>query len=267
MTRLLRGGVLTLLAIAALHIAGAEEVLFVDWDGEGIDSRQSLATDGATSKVSAEAFNYVFDESISWKPLEGYNPPAEKTADFGLAISSSMGRGPAAPRILHLDKRPAGGTLTVLVEGSEAEPPQMRGLLFFTKSHFLNGAEDSAVQIHFDASSRLEFIGFLDGMAPEARWLVRDGEDWYVSEEVLAPQLAYDVPEQRELANPGATRWAAYNVQDVPLEAVPTQFEKRSFSNITAVGVFWNSYDSPNVLGGTSISRMAVNAFSAQASK
>jgi len=267
MKRILQGGVLTILAVAALHAAMAEEVLFVDWDGSGTENQQNLPTDGVTSKVTTETYNLIFDEAVSWKPLEGYNPPPEKTADFGLAISSSMGHGPAAPQILRLDKRAAGGTMTILVQGSEAEPPQMRGLLFFTKSHFLAGSEDPSLKIHFDETSRLEFTGILDGVAPEARWLVRDGEDWYVSEEALAPQLAYDAPEQRELANPGAKRWALYGVQGVPLDTLPTQFEQRRFSNITAVGIFWNSYDSSNVVGGTSISRMAMDAFSAQASK
>lgn len=256
-----------MLAVTALHAARAEEVLFVDWDGSGTESQQSLATDGVLSQISAEAFNFAFDEGASWKPLEGYNPPSEKTGDFSLAISSSMGRGPAAPQLLRLDKRAGGGTLTVLVQGSEAEPPQMRGLLLFTKSHFLGGASDPAVKVVLDATSRLDFVGILDGMAPEGRWVVRDGEDWYVSERTLAPQLAYATPEPRELIDPAAERWAPYNVQSTPLDALPTQFEKKSFTNITAVGIYWNSYDSANIVGGTSVSRMAVDAFTAQASK
>jgi hypothetical protein len=256
-----------MLAVTALHAVTAEEILFVDWDGSGTESQQSLSTEGVLTKVSDDAFSFVFDEEACWRPLEGYNPPPEKTGDFGLAISSSSGRGPAAPQILRLDKRTTGGTLTVLVQGSETDPPQMRGVLFFTKSHFLSGAGESSAQVRFDAASRLDFVGILDGLAPEARWLVRDGEEWFVSEGTLAPQLAYNASEQRELTDPGSKRWTAYNVQGAPLEIISTRFEQRIFSNITAVGIYWDSYGSSNVVGGTSISRMAVDVFTAQGSK
>jgi hypothetical protein len=115
--------------------------------------------------------------------------------------------------------------------------------------------------------SRLYFMGMIDGVAPEARWIVRDGENWYISEEVLAPQLAYNVSEPRELIGPNSKRWALYNVLGAPLDEVPTQFETVTFSDVTAVGIFWNSYGSSNVVGGTSFGRMAVDAFTAQALK
>jgi hypothetical protein len=108
MTGLFPNRFLVLLAAAALQTAVAEEVIFVDWDGAGTESQQDLPTEGIPSKVSSEAFSYTFEESASWKPREGYNPPPDKTGDFGLAISSSMGHGPAAPHILRLDPRGGG---------------------------------------------------------------------------------------------------------------------------------------------------------------
>lgn len=267
MNKLLVNGCATILAVAAFQVAAAEEVLFVDWDGSGTEGQQALSTDGIPKKISSEAYNLTFDESADWKPLEGYNPPTDKTGNFGLAISSSMGRSPAAPQLLRLDQRGSVGTLTVMTQGSEGEPPQMRGLLFFTKNYFLNGAQDPSAKIHFDAMSRLYFMGILDGVAPEARWIIRDGENWYISEETLPAQMSYNVSEPRELIDPNSKHWALYNVLGAPLDEGPTQFETVTFSDVTAVGIFWNSYGSSNVIGGTSISRMAVDAFSAQAQK
>lgn len=97
--------------------------------------------------------------------------------------------------------------------------------------------------------------------------MIRDGENWYISEETLAPQLAYNVSEPRELIDPGSKRWALYNVFGAPLDEVPAQFENMTFSDVTAVGIFWNSYGSFNVIGGTSFSRMAMDTFTAQALK
>lgn len=264
---LLRNHFVTMLAVVVLQSAVAEEVVFVDWDGSGTEGQQNLATDGVPKSVSSEAYNFSFNEDADWKPLEGYNPPADKTGDFGLAISSSMGHGPAAPQLMRLDKRGSAGTLTVMMQGSDGDPPQMRGLLFFTKGHFLNGADDLSAKIHFDEMSRLYFMGILDGLAPEARWIIRDGENWYVSEETLTPQITYNVSEPRELIDPGSKRWALYNVLGAPLDEVPLQFENVTFSDVTAVGIFWNSYGSSNVVGGISISRMAVDSFTAQALK
>lgn len=259
---------MAILTCTSCALTWAEDIAIVDWDGSGTEAQVDLDPDGVVKKVTDSAYNFGFDEQTIWAPKESYFPPPEKTGPFGLALSSSVGTGPGAPHIMRLDRRGAsGGTLTILIQGTEDMPPQMRGLLFFLKENFLNGGAETGSKVHFDETSRFFFTGILDGKAPEARWLVRDGESWYVSEEKLTPQAVYNVSEPRELINPEATRWAEYNVQGIPLEDPALQFESKKFENITAAGIYWDSYGVRATVGGTSISRMAVDAFSVQAVK
>ncbi len=240
------------------------DVLIVDWDGNGAREILPLASELQKAVLTSEAHNYLIT-GASWLPVEGYDPQPDKTAQFQMAISSSAGHGPAVPHIMRLEPRGSQGTVTVMVQGSEGLPPQMRGVLVFEKDHFLNGSNEAGKTVQFDAMSRLAFRGILDGKAPAARWLLRDGEKWFVSETMLAPQLSYNVAEDRELVDPASVAWAEYDVTAVPLGEAPEVFAPRRFENITAVGIFWDAYGSEAVIGGTSFSRMAVDAFQTQA--
>lgn len=257
---------LAILVCAVSDPAQAEEITIVNWDGSGVEAQMDLDPAEGPKKLTEFAYNFGFDEQTVWAPAENYSPPSGTSGVFGLALSSSVGQGPAVPHIMRLEKRSSGGTLTILIQGTEDLAPQMRGILFFLKGNFLSG-ETASEKVHFDAASRFSFMGILDGRAPEARWLVRDGETWFVSEATLSPQMTYNVSELRELENPESTKWAEYYVDGMPLEMAPTEFETRKFENITAVGIYWDSYGSSEIVGGTSISRMAVDSFSVQATK
>lgn len=250
--------------LCAVRACLAADTMIVDWDGNGARDILPLASELQKAILSFEAHNFVMT-GASWLPSDGYDPQPDKTPQFQMAVSSSAGSGPAVPQIMRLEPRGSQGTVTVLVQGSEELPPQMRGLLVFEKEHFLGGSAETGNAVRFDAMSRLAFRGILDGKSPSARWLVRDGEKWFVSEVQLAAQLSYGVAEERELVDPSAVKWAEYDVTAVPLAPAPEDFAIRAFEDVTAVGLFWDSYGSESVVGGTSFSRMALDAFQAQA--
>lgn len=237
----------------------AGDVTIVDWDGTGAYGQQVLNYESARNVTTSGIHTFAYDESLSWNPQE------ESAGNFSVAISSSVGASPAVPHVMRLDASNGKGLIQLLLRGSLASPPKMRGLLFFTKSHFSHGTDELGKKIRFSPGSRLYFSGMLDGLSPEARWLVRDGETWYISESTLEPQVSYNKSEPRELLDPASARWAEYHPQGAPLEVAPTVYDTHVFDDITAVGVFWDSYESPSEVGGTSFSRIAISAFLVQA--
>ncbi len=244
-------------------VAGADD-LVVDWDGKGLQGAPPLAIDAVPQKTTEGVTTLVLDPELSWRPTEGFTPDDSKTGDFSAGLSASVGASPAIPDILKLEDIPGGGRIHILLRGSVNDPPQMRGLVVFTKAHFLNGASDASRTIGFDDQSLLSFLGILDGCAPEARWVVRDGEVWYVSEATLTAQQSYQTPELREMTDPGSQKWAEYNADSTPFEVAPPSFNARQFENITAVGIWFDSYGPRPSVGGTSFSRVALDRFQAR---
>lgn len=257
----------TLITCALIFITsglGRAEDLIVDWNGKGAKGVQRLNVEEVPQKITDGVSTMVFDQELSWRPVEGAEPIDSQTAEFAAGISASVGTSPAQPDILNLENTPAGGRIHLLLRGGEANPPQMRGILVFTKAHFLNGASDPAISVVFDQDSRLSFQGILDGCAPEARWLVRDGDAWWISEVSLVPQLAYQASEPRELRDLENQKWAPYDPEAVPFQPAPEGFAPRRFENITAVGIWFDSYGPRPSVGGTSFTRVAVDEFQAR---
>lgn len=252
--------------IALFLLAGVARAddLVVDWDGKGLQGEQPLAIDAVRQKITEGVATLVLDGELSWRPTDGFTPDDSKTGDFSAGLSASVGTSPAVPDILKLEDIPGGGRIHIVLRGSVNDPPQMRGLLVFTKAHFLNGASDPSRTVGFDDRSLLSFLGILDGCAPDARWVVRDGEIWYISEATLAVQQSYQTPELREMTDPGNQKWAEYNADGTPFEAAPPSFNTRQFENITAVGVWFDSYGPRPSIGGTSFSRVALDQFQAR---
>lgn len=238
--------------------------LVVSWKGSGVQGSTPLQAELITPKVTPGVSTLPLDETISWKPVDGPESNGGETVDFSAGLSASVGTSPAVPDILQWESRPGGGRIHLLLRGSESDPPQMRGMIIFPKSHFLDGAADPASSLGFDHQSLLSFTGLLDGLAPEARWAVRDGETWYLSESTLTPQRSYQTAETRELPEPGQQKWAEYQPGE-PFEAAPASYADHQFSNITAFGVWFDSYGQRPSIGGTSFTRFALDQFEARA--
>lgn len=239
-----------------------EETVAVEWGGSW--KGQSPLFDESSQKIVTPGFHtFTFDDALSWRPQAFAG--GEDVGDFFIAISSSVGSSPAVPHIMRLDAYQGRALAQILIKGSQQHPPQMRGMFFLTDAQFVDS--DIKTAWRFSESSVISFSGIIDGMIAEARWLVRDGQAWYVSEALLAAQQSYNKLETRELENPEAVRWGEYHPDGAPLEKAPSSFAEHVFDNITAIGVYWDSYDSSIDVGGTSFSRFAVESLVLRAHK
>lgn len=239
-----------------------EETVAVEWGGPW-KGQAPLFDESSKTIVTPGFHTFTFDDALSWRPqaLTG----GGDVGDFFIAISSSVGNSPAVPHIMRLDAYQGRALVQILIKGSQQHPPQMRGMFFLTDAQFVGS--DIKTAWRFSASSVISFSGIIDGMAAEARWLVRDGRTWYVSEALLASQQSYNKLEARELENPESIRWSEYHPDGTPLERAPSSFAEHVFDNITAIGVYWDSYDSSIDVGGTSFSRFAVESLVLRAHK
>lgn len=195
-------------------------------------------------------------------PGGGYAAPSGKTSAFYGGWSSSSGTDPAVPG-------GASGTesglnsRSVLQNGAGGQPgedimylslntaaPAFRGLFIFEKDDFLNGM--NAETVAFDETSELSFTGLVGGYRPNLRWVVLDGGTWYISDVSFTGTgsfLFWGAAVSSTLSDPNSQLWASY----IPIasdsagpylyNAAPgSGYGAHSFSNIQAVGVYFDSY-------------------------
>ena len=254
--------VLALTTVLFISSGFSEDTTVAEWGGPW-KGQEPLLGESSKKVVTPGFHTFVYDDTLSWRPqalTEG-----EGVGDFFVAVSSSVGGSPAVPHILRLDSYQGRALAQILIKGSQQNPPKMRGMFFLTDAHFLDLEVKGAWK--FSESSILSFSGIIDGMVSEARWLVRDGQTWYVSEVLLTSQQDYNRVEARELDNPESVRWSEYHPDGTPLEKTPSFFTEHVFENITAIGVYWDSYDSSENVGGTSFSRFAAESLALRAHK
>jgi hypothetical protein len=136
------------------------------------------------------------------------------------------------------------------------------GLWFWQKQDFLNGADDYVVR--FDNNSVISvYISRYWGGVNAGRWLVREGDQFYLSRATFAGKTnQYDNTTTNRVDDPGdgasnplirkthslnphTTSWAPYSPGGAPgtnddfeiaFDADTASFSTRSFSNVTAVG-------------------------------
>ncbi len=185
-----------------------EDTLALDLDGDGPD-------DGATG--------YAFRTDVPLSPLAAaaaYTGPKFYGAYRVLAKNN--------PAINLTDNHLEGNTLTLRVEPGSTHPVQVHGLLYFPTEETPGHAAGYAYQ--FTRFSDLSYSN--QGNLP-SRWLVREGERFFVSEAVLASgtPLTFE-------SDHADGRWAAWAPDlDLNFAAEKALFAEQNFQNITAVGV------------------------------
>ena len=126
-------------------------------------------------------------------------------------------------------------------------------MMVFEKQDFLNGTSTETVA--FDSSSSLSFSGLVGGARPNLRWAVLDGSTWYVSDATFTGTgsfLFWGAAVSSTLTDPNSQLWASY----IPIEsdsagpylynAAPSSgYAAHTFSNIQAVGIYYDSYGVP----------------------
>lgn len=248
--------------------------VLVDWGGNYVSSTEMYSntefpTDFRAETLSGQGYSTVRGPVLGYSgtvanltPGGGYTAPSGKSSTFYGGWSASSGTGPAVPG-------GASGTQSglssrsVLQNGAGGQPgedimylaldtpaPAFRGLFVFEKNDFLNGMDAGTVA--FDASSELSFTGLVGGYRPILRWVVLDGSTWYISDASFTGTgsfLFWGAAVSSTLSDPNSQLWASY----VPIEsdsagpylynAAPASgYAAHSFSNVQAVGVYFDSY-------------------------
>jgi hypothetical protein len=137
--------------------------------------------------------------------------------------------------------------------------PGIRGIIAFAKSGFLSGFDTQAVG--FDSTSSISFTGLTNGFRPVVRWVIQDGDTWYISQNSFTGTGTgfWGAPTDSTLVDPNSALWAAY----VPIltdsagpyfynPAPESGYATHTFSNIQTIGVFFDSYGQPSIDGSFS---------------
>lgn len=206
-------------------------------------------------------------------PASGYDAPVDRSGSFSGGWMASQGPAPGVPggesgngggldnRVVYDGGAKDRISLSLPVAGGA---PAMRGMIVFEKSGFLNGLDQQTVG--FDSSSMLSFSGIMDGYRPVGRWLVMDGNTWYISQATII-QAAYNTVETHTLTDPNSVLWAAF----IPTEndslgaffyneAPTTGYEAHTFSDVRGGGIFFDSYGA--LAGDGGFSRFVLEDYS-----
>lgn len=268
-----------LLCASALTLSPAFGEVLVNWGGNYVDTTTVFANTTAdadhfrSTTISGQGYSTLRGPVIGYNgtvanltPTSGYVAPEGKSSTFYGGWSSSSGTAPAIAG-------GASGTESALQSRSVYNngsgdyiylslglvSPQIRGLFLFDKDDFLNGM--NAVDVAFDENSSLSFTGFVGGWRPNLRWVVQDGDTWYISDMTFTstePFFNLGGPVSATLNDPNNQLWAAYtpiasdSAGPFMYNAAPEGgYVAHAFTNIQAVGIFFDSYGIEATTDGT----------------
>ncbi len=254
----------------------------VDWGGdygEGQAFGNAAAEDFTTtygSGIYASA-SILNDGPRNLTPTSGYTAPEGKSATFwggwmastpdatsSVTIPGSVHPGIDSPLEGSLNSRAIwSNRINIAVSRYQA---RLRGMVYFSKSDFLNDLNSATVA--FDENSSLSFSGISDGnFGPNVRWVIQDGDTWYVSS--VQGVGTYNTVFTMSLANPNSALWASFDpYSDGTYNAAPDEgYATHTFSNIQAVGMFFDSYGlESRAYDGDGWARFAMQGFTMEAS-
>jgi hypothetical protein len=119
-------------------------------------------------------------------------------------------------------------------------------LLIWRKDQFLNGLDSATVQFDADSAFRVDFVQDQNEPGNEVRFVVRNGAQYYISEDLQADWQGAAVHTLMDFVDNSAagTRWAAFNPTTTSFEA-PTNtaaYVATEFPDVTQVGLYKVGY-------------------------
>lgn len=166
---------------------------------------------------------------------------------FGAVIAESID-GEAGMAERRIKSTGSVDTISIRMQAENAPGgARIRGLLYLDKSGFLGAARTSPVTFGNGSTILVRTLNHWDALG-DARWLVKDGSTYYLSED-LAPVT---INQTTTLAFTSATdhgRWAEYDPSanaNLDFDQAGATFATRRFTDVTGVGVFFerDSYSS-----------------------
>lgn len=142
---------------------------------------------------------------------------------------------------------------------------------YWPKEGFLNGGSDYTVTFDTNSQIGVDITRYWGGVNA-GRWLVRDGDQFYLSEDTFAGETQQfylgmssgedgannPVARKTHILNPTTSRWAPYtpavsNAYEIDFDSSAATFTNRTFTNVTAIGFFVERQLSPAVACAASL--------------
>lgn len=149
------------------------------------------------------------------------------------------------------------GRLVVQATGGTNYVAAIKGLLIWDKSNFLTG---SALPIQFDTTSSLRISLFRNDGATQ--WVIRDGGTYYISDVTVVGMVT-----NKTLYGTNSVQWASWDPAangGADFTNVPASgFAARTFTNVTAVGLYFTAQRGANLIARFALSDEAGGGFTA----
>ncbi len=226
-------------AFQRYNSAPVESGLDLDGDSQFDDYRWYVPfSDGASVNPlpgGGNAYGGTYNQGNSWR-FYGGALFHSYSANFSTRWAEVWGNAPGGPGADHIYLHAGSNTAT---DGWE--------FVYWKKEDFLSG---STGVVQFGPDSNLNVGRYLgsDGLASAnsgwIRFVVRDGNQFYISQEIGQPQAT---TADFSLFDPNSRLWAPYNPQgpaNIRFNANGAPFAPHFFANVTAVGVYHSNDNS-----------------------
>lgn len=189
--------------------------------------------DGQTDDDSVAYYAFSLDESLNPRG-DSYDDTGNNARFYGGLVSFFANKAPRwSEGGINIDHegRDDFNLHSYATEGGDIGL-QTFGLWLWQKEDFLNGGDQCPVR--FDDESRLAvYISRYFKGYDHARFVVRDGEQFYISEKTFGGTHTL------HMVRPNETRWAVYNPREpfyIGFEPEEAEFKEHRFSDVTAAG-------------------------------
>lgn len=274
---------LSCMTLVSFMASQANAEVVVDWGGTYTNGTQAFGNASAEDFTNTHgggingSLSILNDGPRNLTPSSGYTAPEGKSSIFWggwMASTPDTGWSAIIPGSLYPDTDAPVASwdnnrsiwadrITIAVNKYQA---RLRGMVYFSKNDFLNEMNGTAVG--FDGNSSLSFSGITDGnFGPNVRWVIQDGGTWYVSE--VYGTGTYNTFFTMSLDDPNSALWAAFDpYSDGTYNAAPDSgYATHAFSNIQAVGMYFDSYDlESRAYDGDGWARFSLQSFKMEAS-
>lgn len=222
-----------------------DEILLIDWNGDYVDGSEDFrGGSGETTTGLDLDGDTMNDDSQREFPFQLDVPMTPESSDYsGVSIYGGM-------RGEQLDGGPGNFSNDGLLENASGDkigtrfqagaPSKFSGVLLWVKNDFLNFGSGSNNPVSFNDKSSLRIgrVSRFDNF--DARWVVRDNDQLWVSQNIIDPsggeaELTFATTESDGV-------WALWsNPETLHFDATAASFVEKNFSDITAIGFCWDT--------------------------
>jgi hypothetical protein len=229
-------------ALAVLAV-GASAATIVDWSGTGIVTANANLRNGASVSSDFDGdgdidirFAYQNQTGTRLNPTTGGYAAQPFYGGVWSEVTGATGS-PTFDGASVVNDNTLGDAFDLRAQNNAPRAGNLHMVLFFDKGDFFAGGSSVTNKVVFDSASSLSFGTFskFENLG-DVRWLVRDGGQFYVSQELVANTTAGKVLTGAEIA---AINWAAYNPAaafNMNFDQSAAVFAPHTFADVTAFG-------------------------------